>query len=288
MIGSNEGRACDAVIRRIEEREGNLRRDIFSPERDNHPARVELVCSIGDKQFAFEHTRIEPFERYIKLEAKEQEHFQPIRDKLKGRLPPNEHFVLHLPVKATLALKPSRLETVQDAIVEWVKLKAPTLPIARHDCYVSDLNYHRVKGVPFEITLHRVARGGLAGEISFVHLIEVSIEAERQSRILRAYEKKIGKLEHWRKGGARSVLIFEEKDVWLTDLEIVANVVSEIEKTAINKPDELYLLRTPVAKPWTLCALRVDDHACDDFSVGSDSLTQIIDPSTLIDLTGRQ
>lgn len=89
MVGFNEGKACDAVIRLIEMREASSRHGIRFPERENHLAAVELVCFIGEKLFAFEHTSIEPFERLTELEAKEKRHFQPIRDTLKGRLPPS-------------------------------------------------------------------------------------------------------------------------------------------------------------------------------------------------------
>jgi hypothetical protein len=57
----NEGKVCDAVIRRLEAREGHRRKDLRSPEREGHVAPVELICRIGDRLFAFEHTGIEPF-----------------------------------------------------------------------------------------------------------------------------------------------------------------------------------------------------------------------------------
>jgi hypothetical protein len=63
----NQGKACDAVIRRIETREGHQRRDLAFPEREHHPAPIEVTCKIGERVYAFEHTRIEPFERQIEL-----------------------------------------------------------------------------------------------------------------------------------------------------------------------------------------------------------------------------
>src|SRR5205807_6641842 len=135
------GKACDAVIRLIEAREGSSRRDLSFPEKENHAAPVEFTCLIGDRRFAFEHTGIEPFEGLTELEAKEQVHFKPIRDRLVGRLPPTEHFVLHVPVKATLGSKRRELQREQDAIVAWVESVAPTLPIARFDRHVIDNRY---------------------------------------------------------------------------------------------------------------------------------------------------
>ncbi len=81
----NEGKACDAIIRHLETREGGLRQDVRSPERAGHRAPVELTCMIGAHRFAFEHTGIEPFEGQIKLET--QAHFHPLRDMFSGPIP---------------------------------------------------------------------------------------------------------------------------------------------------------------------------------------------------------
>jgi hypothetical protein len=90
-LSFNEGKACDAVIQRIETREGAARRNLRSPERERHPAPVELVCEIGARLFAFEHTGIEPFVGHMQLEAEAMTHFKPIEAMVAGKLPPNEH-----------------------------------------------------------------------------------------------------------------------------------------------------------------------------------------------------
>ncbi|MGC1863152.1 MAG: hypothetical protein WA733_19055 [Methylocystis sp.] len=282
----NEGKACDAVIRRIEAREGCSRRDFSFPEKENHAAPVEFTCLIGDRQFAFEHTSIEPFEGLTELEAKEQVHFKPIRDRLVGRLPPTEHFVLHIPVKATLGLKRLELLRIQDAIVAWVESVALSLPIARLDRYVIDNRYSSIPGVPFEVALHRVQKGGLLGQISIVHLVERNLEAQRISRIRRAYGDKAKKLAAWRQLGARSVLILEENDKQLTNHVRVADALIEVEQGMVDRPDEIYLLSSANEKTWFLWALRVDDHVYDELSVWGDSLMEI-DPTTLVNITER-
>ena len=73
----SEGKACDAVIRHIEAREGNARQDVRSPEQQGDVAPVEISCSIGGQLFVFEHTGIEPFEGQIEIEA--QGHFKPLK-----------------------------------------------------------------------------------------------------------------------------------------------------------------------------------------------------------------
>ena len=46
----NQGKACDAVIRRIKAREGCSRRDPCCPENENHAAPVDFSCLIGDRR----------------------------------------------------------------------------------------------------------------------------------------------------------------------------------------------------------------------------------------------
>ena len=50
MDRSNEGKACDAVIRHIEAREGSARQNLQSPERERDSAPIELTCSIAGIQ----------------------------------------------------------------------------------------------------------------------------------------------------------------------------------------------------------------------------------------------
>ena len=87
---------------------------------------VELACEIGDRLFAIEHTGIEPFPGHMQLEAEAGVHFRPIEARVASRLPPHEHFELHMPVKATQGLKGSALRRVHEIIAT---RKARVLPI---------------------------------------------------------------------------------------------------------------------------------------------------------------
>ena len=78
LLQFNEGRACDAIVRLLEKREGAVRQHLRWPERERHAAPVDLVCNIGAKLFAIEHTGIEPFAGHMQLEAEAETHFQPI------------------------------------------------------------------------------------------------------------------------------------------------------------------------------------------------------------------
>jgi hypothetical protein len=296
--GFNEGRACDAIIRRIEARDGHQRDQLRFPEREGDPAPVEMVCRIGDRLFAFEHTGIEPFEKHIELEAKAKVHFGPIQDGVAGRLPETEHFELLLPVKATLELQRNALRRVQATIVEWVVATAPTLPIARLGRYVIPLQYTKLPEVPFEVFLTRASHGGALGRLSIKHLVGgmLELEEERRQRIRRAYENKMDKLSAWQQLGARAVLILEENDIQMTNHQLVADAIREIESGARTQPDEIYLVSSGIAQRWDTWALRVDalvhEDRCRrkrdqrDLSVWGDTLMQF-DPTALVDLTHR-
>jgi hypothetical protein len=91
---SNEGKACDAVLRHIEAREGGARRDVIFPEKTHDIGPVELVCTVGMRRFAFEHTRIEPFAGHIQLEAEAARHFTPIQIEGPNTDRPDEVYLL--------------------------------------------------------------------------------------------------------------------------------------------------------------------------------------------------
>jgi hypothetical protein len=121
---SNEGKACDAVLRHIEAREGATRRDLIFPEKTHSTGPVELVCAVGTQRFAFEHTRIEPFAGHIQLEAEAHRHFQPITDKVVNQLPSASRFQLDIPAGAMLGLNDRAARPIQDALVRWILANA--------------------------------------------------------------------------------------------------------------------------------------------------------------------
>jgi hypothetical protein len=59
----NQGKACDAVVRVLEERASATRRNPRYPEKDGSAPPVEYVFELGDTTYALEHTIIEAFER---------------------------------------------------------------------------------------------------------------------------------------------------------------------------------------------------------------------------------
>ena len=83
----NEGKACDAVLRRLEAREGAPRVNLRSPERERHPVPVELACEINGRLFAIEHTGIEPFAGHMVEANHEAERIDRIREACQRKFP---------------------------------------------------------------------------------------------------------------------------------------------------------------------------------------------------------
>jgi hypothetical protein len=224
-IGFNEGRTCDAVLRLIEKRKGAVRQNCRWPEKEHHAAPVELVCDIGGQQFALEHTGVEPFEGYVRLQNDARTHFRPLEDRISDSLPSTEYLELHMPLKATEGMKGKTLASLQAALAEYVLAKAPMLPVARDGRYVMPIQHEQPAGVPFEISLHRWRRSWQAARFRIVQTISEDLEAGRRARIQRACAKKLPKLAAWQSHGAKSILVLEDNDIQNTGFHLVADAL---------------------------------------------------------------
>ncbi|WP_429574848.1 hypothetical protein [Paraburkholderia sp. UCT70] len=281
----NEGKALDAVLRHIEAREGVCRGDdVRSPERDRHAAPIDLACTIGGRLFAFEHTGIEPFPDQIAMTVRNRRLFGPIESRLASILPGTESFELHVPVDATVGLKPAQIAKIQDVLVKWVRESALTFPIAPYGRYVTPIQKVTLTGVPFAVSLHRFAVLGPRGRFSVAYLVESNIEAARFDRIRKSCDDKYGKLAEWKRDhDACTVLVLEEDDIQLTNHDLVADALSRAEKGRTDTPDEIYVVSTCCDDVWWVTCLRRDGKP------GYDDSERYLecDPSKLVQLTDR-
>jgi hypothetical protein len=280
---SNEGKACDVILGNIEAREGEKRRDLIFPEKTHHVGPVELVCTIGEQRFAFEHTRIEPFAGHIQLEAEAERHFQPITDMLAGKLPVEDRFELNVPAGVLLGRNDREVRPIQEALVKWVVATAPSLPIARLGRYVLPAQKVTPPEVPFAVSLHRWKREGFPFPFSIVHLVDSNIEDARFTRIQEAYSKKLTKLLKWKECGARAILILEEDDIQLTNHFRVGDALFQIETLHTNRPDEVYLISTS-SSVWFVIRLRIGDESFYEMPI--DDRYWEVSPASLVNLTG--
>jgi hypothetical protein len=286
--GFNEGKALDAVLRRIESRDGVRRGDdVRSPEREGHPAPIDLACTVGGRPFAFEHTGIEPFRGEIRMRVANRRLFGPIKQRVVGALPTADFFELYVPVEAAVGLKRSEVARVGDAIATWIMEAAPSVAIAPiGGPYSATPLGDTIPGVDFPLSLHRwsVQAGPLRGEFRVCYVAPRNLEAARLERLRESCTRKFPKLAAWKRDqGARTVLVLEERDNQLTNHQLVFEALSRAEEGMADAADEVFLVSTHRANPWWVTCLRRDGRNYYD----DGERFEEIDPVTLTPLTSR-
>jgi hypothetical protein len=280
----NEGRACDAVLRLLEARDGAQRQAVCFPERESHEYMVELACHIKGQLYALEHTGIEPFTGHVQVDAEAKRRIQPLVERVAARLPQTEEFELQVPVDGLAVLRGKQLDDVHDTLAEWIERIAPTLPIAPIGRYVRSPSV-LVPGVPFPVRLHRMTPIGLPNNFQ-VNLIVSDVESRRLDRLRKALSDKCPKLAGWKHScGAKSVLILEQNDIQLTNAHIVTETLLAAEREISNRADEVYLVMTCIDR-WIVYPLRVGDRSYFDITNPEDRAWEI-DSAKLQDITKR-
>jgi hypothetical protein len=281
MSRFHEGKACDAVVRRIESRERSARENVRSPEREGDVAPVELTCSIGGQLFAIEHTGLEPFEGQIAIEAKH--HLEPLRAKFLGKIPKGELWDLQIPARATLKFKESKIRQIVSVLEAWICSEGPRVSLAPLGQKGTPIDREADSSIPFKVQLYRSAIAG-PGQFWTSHQVDQP-ENSRTARIERACRAKYPKLEKWKRRGARTVLVLEENDIQLTNAIEVCRSLLHVEKSLQFVPDEVYLVTTTLI-PWEVWFLRVDTRTFFDLSDPNERAVEF-DPQALLPLTAR-
>jgi hypothetical protein len=286
MSQFHEGKACDAVLRYIEARDGGQRSKLSFPDREGHSYPVELTCWLSGKLYALEHTGIEPFSEQIALGEHSATFFKPITERLTRMLPPPDTFELYVPVDATRGLKARLIASIQEAIACWVEAEAPSLPVSPVGRLMGPLQKLSVPGVPFPLSLYRHTRQIEATPpILVFHVVTGDCERLRRERIEAGYRKKMSKLGAWkREAGARTILVFEDNDIQLTNPALVTEAVLDIVAHSEGRPDEIYLV-TSCAEPWWVSPVLVGDVSL--FEAGDYKWAWEIASAELLSLTGR-
>ena len=285
----HEGKAIDAVLRRIEAREGAARADDGrSPEEEGHRWPVDYARSVGGRLLAIEHTGIEPFAGAIKLEIDNERLFAPIRARFDGGAPVTEFWELIVPVEATAGLVPSDFWRAQQALGAWIEANAGAVLLARYgDRYGNSPLGESADQVPFRFSLHRWRTGGgpLGGRFVLKFVAPHNLEDARHERLQKACEDKFEKLAGYKSDtGARSILILEENDISLTNHQVVFEALTRAEAGRKDMPDEVYLVSTCLQDVWWVTRLRADDRGryYDD-----EERFWEVDSASLISLTRR-
>jgi hypothetical protein len=290
MTGSgkkfNEGKAIDAVIRRVEERDECRRaNDGHSPECEGHAAPIDFACTISDRLYALEHTGIEPFTGQIEGGEHSRRLFGGMPERLSGFLPAEDSVELHVPAGATTGLRRKQVAQIQDALVAWVREMVPHLPTAPYGSYMSPIREVTVPGVPFPVSLYRMgAMGPMRGRFGVRHIAPDDLESARVERLRTACDGKFPKLAAWKQDhDAHTVLVLEDGDIQLTNAELVYYALGRAEQGRPDRPDEIYVVNTALDNLWWVtCLRRAGKTYYDDGERHWE-----VDPQSLISLTER-
>lgn len=276
MLKFHESETCEGIIQHLEKRERATRRDVRVRDKGNHTspdARVEMTFRIGDQLYAIEHTGIEPFDGFMEHQNRAPDLFRPleaaITSTLSATLKPGVVIEMHLPIDAFSGRKIPEVHVLQSAIVEWARVTAPMLPARRYADY-NTLVTAQPAGVPFPVSLVRFDGmiPGMAGYFQLKHLTRGS-DGPRALRIRRACDKKFPKLAIWKRSdNARTVLVFEDNDVQLTNVSIVADTYVPIATARADAPDETYMVAT-YTSPWYAWPLLINGRTYFDLAAAN-------------------
>jgi hypothetical protein len=267
MLRFDQVRVCEAIIRHLEAREGHRRADVCLRDHGMYvagvDARVEMTFSIGGQFYALEHTGIEPFDGFVEMNNEADRLFEPLRQSLTGLFDPGSTFELTIQLHALRGRRMNDVRKRHDALRQWVLDTAPTIPKRPY----GDLRSGEADGTVMDmpVTLRRWDSMGFPGYFMIRHSVP-EIEESRAARIVRACDKKLPKLDVWRRDAkARTVLLLEENDIQTTNVPLVCDSYLAAVKARTDIPDETWLVSTGF-DPWYAHPLLVGgrtyyDHA---------------------------
>ena len=265
----NEGRSCDAVVRRIEQCTGKTRKLIRRPESDGRGPPVDFRLQVGDQDYAIEHTQIEAMRGQIRAGKKYTQFIEPVIHELSGTLPGPAAYALQLPMDTDLGANRVSLERIRRDFIAWIQLNARSLYERNKDrlgrSRVSPSFLDSIEAMPpsfpqpVRLSL-RAARGPSDwGTLRSARLSpgNEELEAHRADRLREALCRKCPKLQRCKQDGARTVLVLESDDFALTNHGLVGECLSALLPERTDLPDEIYLVETDV-DTWTVFRARLD------------------------------
>ncbi|BAM87660.1 hypothetical protein S58_16520 [Bradyrhizobium oligotrophicum S58] len=290
LLTRYEGEVCDAMVKRLEEREGRTRDNLRWPETENHKHPVDLAFTLGDQLYALEHTVVEPFDGHIRMEAQTETLFAPISNALKDSLGTDALFQLNMPINTLDGLKPAELARVQQSIVTWVKETAPTIPKPTFPDHSGNIaGPTKPTGVPCDVVLIRYEPPIFPGKYFEIRHLVDDMEKRRAARMQVAIDKKFPKLAAWKANeGAKTILVLEQNDIQITNINLITDTYLPLVKERTDRPDETYLVASCLGPPaWWMYPVLIGDRSYYDIMQTDETSYWEFDPSSLISLTKR-
>ena len=265
----NEGKACTAVVRCIEQRTGETRAEIRRPETERIGPPVDLRLKLGTQDYAIEHTQIEAIPGFIQASEKYMQFIRPVIDTLSGTLPEPGAFTLHFPIDTYLGVKLPDLARIRRNFIAWIQTKAQCLYEKNRDRLEQErpsprsLDSIEAKppGFPYPVRLsigvaHSASKRGALRCGRYAPGDE-ELKARRVERLREALRCKCPKLQRCKEEGARTVLVLENDDIALTDHVLVGECLAVLLPERTDLPDEIYLIESEL-EFWTVRCMKLD------------------------------
>ena len=231
----NERKCCDAVIRVLEEKTGETRREVWSPE--DTPGyggpKVELRLRLGSQEYALEHTFVEPF-------GGEYENSIPlagltavVENALSSVVPSDARIIVTFPSTRALKVKRAELESHQKKLEEWALNKAPDLYLIAKSESIKRTSSHlgRPDGFPYQVKLTCYFTASESDNADPVtggsRFLPDEIHSLFDSSMEKAIRGKFPKLSGCKHEGTRTVLVLEKCD-YLVDASTLKNVICDL------------------------------------------------------------
>ena len=254
-VRDNEGKACDAIVRFIEERTGDERKDIRLPEIDRIGPQVDLRLKIGDQKYAIEHTKIQTFRDENSGQISNGLALDGlgclVRKALCDKLPGPAFYDIF--ISYAEKLDRSKSEKVHERLEQWAQEKAPHLyeEASRKEIgQKSSSIKEKLCGFQYETTMWcLIPTGSSSGEKSGRIKLGRDVPGERELEelrvcsLLQSLEDKLPKLFDCKEEGARTVLVLESDTDLLSDANSVAkalDILREKFNGNTSLPDEIY------------------------------------------------
>ena len=268
-VARNEGQACDAVVRYIEQRTGDARAAIRRPETEAIGPPVDFRLRIGAREYAIEHTQIEAIPGLIRADQEYIQLIGPVLDEVSGTLPGPAVYALHLPIDTHLGVKLTDLDRIRRNLIAWIRAKAWCLYKGNRDRLEREHKSSRhldsieatPPGFPYPVRLcirparSRSKRGTL--QAARLDLAEDERKARRANRLREALNRKCPKLQRCKEDGARTVLSLESDDISLTNHVLVGERLAALLSKRADLPNEIYLVETELDS-WTVRCMKLD------------------------------
>ena len=268
VIPNEEGKCCDAVLRQIERATGTARTAVLDPESTGEGPPVDLRATVGNREYALEHTRILPFDDRIEAAKPVQDIRARLAEWFPGPLPGDAFYELYLPLRVRRPGRGERGERRLRGLRDWIGSKVDELQARapgrrRWPPHVYELDYAcgRPDGWDCEFTLARssdgVVRPRKAGSLAVFVGSPDEPEPPFIENLRRALEKKCPKLARCKDPSPDvvTVLVLEAVDLPFDYDRYVAGHLAGLLGGCRPAPDRIFLVY-PHAAVWEVWVVK--------------------------------